>query len=173
MIASTIDRRLDAADPAVWEKDKEVIPEARKKLEGLIAENRDAFSQSIFSMCHLDIIPQNVLWQDGKITFIDWGALSWGDHADEVAYIFAINNLGGDFQKKFLADYQKHVDDSTLKRRIKVYYLKHHIFDFAWSITMLDEEAKRKHGVMAKGEGLYQSFYDIRLKALKDCLLLH
>lgn len=170
MIESTIDRRLNAADPSVYEKGKEVIPEVREKLEKMIKENQEAFSGNVFSMLHLDIIPPNVLWKDEKVTFIDWSALSYGDRADEVAFIFAINNMGADFRKKFLQQYLNHVNDPTLAQRIEVYILKLLLFDFAWSITMLDEEAKGKHGVMAKEKGLYKSFYDVRLKSLKECL---
>jgi aminoglycoside phosphotransferase (APT) family kinase protein len=167
MIANTITKRLEHADPSVFAKDKDVIDEAKERLKSITLRYKDAFSGKEFSLLHLDIIPPNVLWHEDKITFVDWIALSFGDRAEEVAYIFAINNLGEHFQQVFLDEYQKLVSDKVLLERVKVYMLKHKLFDLAWSITMLSDE---KAGKITLQEGSYQSFYDERLTSLKDYL---
>ncbi len=167
MIKNTIDARFDSADPSIYEEDADFINSAREQLKRLIKDNKEKFSENVFSMMHLDLVPPNVIWHDDEITFIDWVSLSYGDRAEEIAYIFAINDLEKDFQKRFLKEYLNHATDTTLIDRIDVYFLKLRIFDLAWSITMLDNESR---GNTLHENSTYKSFYNIRLKALKKCL---
>lgn len=174
-IAHNIENRFQEADPALYEKDNAVIQEARKKLRHQMEEHKDAFSGNDFSYSHNDLVKLNILWKDNQPTVIDWEVPCYGDRADEIAYIFAVNNTSDQFQVKFLEAYEKQldaqsVDDPTFRERLKVYILKHKLFDLAWSISMLDEEQKGTNPLMKQEEGLYRRFYDDRLKSLKDYL---
>src|SRR5579883_1252350 len=134
MISATITARLEKAHIEIYQKDRDVINEAKQKLQQLMEKYKDAFSGNVFSLLHLDIVPSNVLWNNNYITFVDWQSLSFGDRADEVAYIFAINNMDDAFQQTFLEEYKKYIIDETIQSRIIVYTLKLKLFDLAWSI---------------------------------------
>lgn len=169
-IDNTITRWLDEADPSLYAKDKEIIQAAQEELQKQMGKHKDAFSNTTFSYLHNDIVILNVLWNNNQPTLIDWESPSFGDRADEVAYIFAINNTSSEFEQTFLEEYEKYIDDPTLRQRVEVYKLKNRLMDVTWAISKLDEEASGKNPLMKKAEGLYKGFYDIRLKGLKEHL---
>lgn len=169
---NTISRWLNEADPSIYQADQGLIQRAQHELNEQIEQHKEAFSSTTFSYLHNDIVVLNVLWNKDQPTIIDWEVPAFGDRADEVAYIFAINNTSNEFNEVFLEEYEKHVDDPTLRERIEIYKLKNRLLDVAWAISKLDEEAKGQNPLMKREKGLYKGFYDIRLKGLRECLEL-
>jgi aminoglycoside phosphotransferase (APT) family kinase protein len=151
-------------------EDQEIIQRAQDEVQQQLEQHRGAFSGREFSLLHNDIVILNVLWDQQQPMLIDWETPAFGDRADEVAYIFAINNTSKGFRQTFLDEYEKYVDDPTLRERIPVYELKNRFMDVAWAITKLHEEAAGTNPLMKKEEGLYRNFYEKRLRGLKDCL---
>jgi aminoglycoside phosphotransferase (APT) family kinase protein len=170
IIESTILNRLRAAHPSVYAADKTLVDQALHELEKQVAQNKDAFTSSTFSYLHNDIVILNVLWNNDQPTLIDWESPSFGDPADEVAYIFAINNVSSEFQQIFLTEYEQRASEPTLRERIDIYMLKNKLFDVAWAISMLDEKRSNSNPLLEKNYDQYDGFYAVRLQALKDYL---
>ena len=100
---------------------------------------------------------------------IDWTESVYGDPADELSALFAINNVTPEFKEIFLENYLKKRSDSTLNNRISVYVLKNRIADLVWSIKQLErEKSGNQSALLQKEDGVYQGYYNVRLEALRN-----
>ena len=150
IIDTTILARLRSANPSVYAKDRSWIERAQHVLAARIDQHKNAFSGATFSYLHNDIVILNVLWNKGQPTLIDWEVPSFGDPADEVAYIFAINNTSKRFQQVFFDTYEQYIHDATFAERIDIYMLKNRLCDVAWAISMLEEKRTDSNPLMQK-----------------------
>ncbi len=167
LISSTIDNRIAKLNPDIYKNDAQLIHNAIKQLHDWLKISENAFTSTQFSVMHTDIWSLNVIWDEGKPTFIDWEDMCYGDPADEVAYIFAINNVSDHFKKYFLDTYVRSMQDTFFSERLRIYTLKARLFDLIWSIKKLDEEMSNQPGYIQKEKGVYEEYYIVRLNALK------
>jgi aminoglycoside phosphotransferase (APT) family kinase protein len=168
---TTIDVKLDVIDKHEYADSAEIVDAARAKLDTMI--DCDGMASSTFSLLHTDIGSGNVIWrEDGSPIIIDWEELSFGDPADEVAYIFAINNVDDEWQSAFLEQYQHLKTDQLLTTRLPAYILKNRLFDLAWAIGKLHNIRSGAHSGLLQGSlDLYQGYYDVRRDALQKILI--
>ena len=170
LIRTTIDVKLDAIDKREYADSAEIVDAARAKLSTMI--DCDGMASSTFSLLHTDIGSGNVIWcEDGSPVIIDWEELSFGDPADEVAYIFAINNVDDEWQSVFLEQYQLLRTDQLLTTRLPAYMLKNRLFDLAWAIGKMHSIQSGAHSGLLQGSlDLYHGYYDVRRDALQKIL---
>jgi hypothetical protein len=94
----------------------------------------DLFEADLIDEVDLRICPS---WgADGTIKLIDWNA-TFGDPADELAYIFTGNHCSQSFVKTFLKSYRP-PEGSDITARIPAYVLKNLLDDLAWAIEMYE-----------------------------------
>ncbi len=167
LIEGTIDNRISKLNQEIYKDDAQLIHGAIKQLHDWLKVSENAFTSTQFSVLHTDIGSLNVIWKEGKVTFVDWEDMCYGDPADEVAYIFAINNVSDHFKKCFLDTYVHTMQDPFFAERLRIYTLKARLFDLIWSIKKLDEEMSNQSGYIQKEKGVYEGFYIERLNALK------
>lgn len=167
VVKSTITTPLRKAPGDIYSDSAKIIHEAVVRLDVRLVD----FDNKEFSLLHTDIGSGNVLWNNSKPTFIDWEEVTFGDPADEVAYVFAINNLSKTHQSTFLKEYLAHCDDVTLGTRLPLYMLKNRLFDLVWSIGKLSQQASGiESELMSIPNNTYKKFYDERRDALERCL---
>lgn len=116
-----------------------------------------------FRLLHSDINKENIIWKGDIPFFVDWDEKIYGDPADEIAYIFAINNSIKRFRKLFLKEYKKHIWDKHFLERIKIYELKNRLFDVVWALSKLD---KSSDTLKDKRPDVYREFYRVRFGGL-------
>lgn len=144
-----------------------MIQQAIKQLHDSLETSKNAFTGTQFSTLHTDIWSLNVVWNESKPTFVDWEDMCFGDPADELAYILAINNVSEHFKTIFMQAYLQGTHDPFFMERLDIYTLKARLFDLIWSIKKLDEEAQGQPGHIQKAEGIYENFYNVRLVSLR------
>jgi len=147
--------------------DKELINKACSMLQDLLRQDSEvSWSNNTFSLCHGDIGWGNVIWNNSSPYFIDWDDARFGDPADDLAYIFAINDLDEDFQKTFLQAYIEESNDKSVTPRLKAYILSNYLFDVTWSLGRLYKLSQGK-SLIKVSEEKYQEMYEKRLMNLK------
>jgi thiamine kinase-like enzyme len=152
--------------------DSKTVQQARSLLEQKLVANDEPWNQNEFSLCHGDIGVYNVLWTDHNLYLIDWDDARFGDPADDIAYIFAINKVSTHWQDVFLNTYIHAAKAKDIRSRIETYLLKNYLFDVVWAIGKLLEE-KEDRSLIKLAQGEYQIKYEKRLAALKRYLDLH
>lgn len=163
----SITQPIQKANPAIYNNASAVINKSREYLNHMLSQNLAAFTSSSFSLLHTDIGRDNIIWNNEQPSIIDWEEMTFGDPADEVAYVFAINDLNVSAQHIFLERYKTHRTDTTLEVRLPIYILKNRLSDLAWSITKRDRQTLGEEDVLLrKSKELYQEFYDVRLASL-------
>ncbi len=169
MIKSTITDRLTKVRVEIYQDSQALIARGLEKCNDYLA--REEFTGSRFSLLHTDLGEGNVIWSSGEPTIIDWEEITFGDPADEVAYIFAINNLDTQWQSTFLDEYLRAMHDESLTRRIPAYILKNRLFDLRWSISKMAELQSGESPEMLHGSiEEYRGFYNVRRDALEALL---
>jgi thiamine kinase-like enzyme len=149
--------------------DREVISQARRLLQQKITPNDESWNQNKFSLCHGDIGIYNILWEEHDLRLIDWDGARFGDPADDIAYIFAINNVSARWQGTFLDTYIRKSARDDISSRIDMYLLKNYLFDVVWAMDkLLEEQEDRSLIKLARGE--YGTEYEKRVVALKQHL---
>lgn len=149
--------------------DDKTVRRARKLLSQKLDSNDTSWDQDEFSLCHGDIGIYNVLWTTHELHLIDWDGARFGDPADDIAYIFAINNVSTHWHHTFLDAYTHASTGHDVQSRIEIYLLKNYLFDVVWAIgKLLEEQESRSLVKLAPGE--YQAKYEVRLAALKHYL---
>ena len=143
-VESSIIRRLDKIDPLYLAEAEENIKKGLEQINQLSVNNAEFFERHMFSLLHTDVNENNIIWQAGVPVFIDWEDVTYGDPADEIGYIFAINNASQLFKETFLSKYMQLSDDLDIPARVKVYELKNRLFDLIWSIGKLAESDKNR-----------------------------
>jgi len=122
------------------EHDETLVASARSLLGELLAEPDPAWEGNVFSLCHGDIGDGNLLWTTGDVRLIDWDGANFGDPANEIAYIFAINNTDNHFQDVLLEAYlDGAADKEKILKRIPAYVLRNRLFDTVWAIGKMHE----------------------------------
>jgi aminoglycoside phosphotransferase (APT) family kinase protein len=149
--------------------DSKTVLRARKLLDQRLGAEDESWSQNEFSLCHGDIGIYNVLWTDRELSLIDWDGARFGDPADDIAYIFAINNVTADWQNIFLDAYISKSARTDILERVEAYLLKNYLFDVVWALgKLLEEQEDRSLVKLAHGE--YWAMYETRLTALRQYL---
>ena len=150
--------------------DDKTVSRARTLLDRMLNSNNDSWGQNEFSLCHGDIGIYNVLWTEHDLRLIDWDGARFGDPADDIAYIFAINQVSSRWRSSFLNTYSRLSPTQHIQSRIEIYLLKNYLFDVVWSMgKLLEEQENRSLVKLARGE--YQVMYEERLTALKRYLI--
>ncbi|HET7060063.1 MAG TPA: aminoglycoside phosphotransferase family protein [Candidatus Saccharimonadales bacterium] len=166
---SSVVHPLSLIDPKLYDDSSEIIAKAGKLLDSALADLAESFVGREFSLMHTDIGRDNVLWVGNDPKIIDWEEITFGDPADEVSYIFAINNLNEKHQNIFLDEYLSERTDASLKTRLPIYTLKNRLFDLVWSLSKLQQQKSgQEPQLMQKSSELYQQFYDVRREALAN-----
>ncbi len=120
--------------------DERLVAAARNLLGEQLADPDQAWEGNSFSLCHGDIGEGNLLWTADDLWLIDWDGANFGDPANEIAYIFAINNTDVRWQQVFLETYLGGVADmSDILRRLPTYLLRNRLFDTVWAIGKMHE----------------------------------
>ena len=162
----TIDRLRDL-ERTYHEEGIALAEEALDILWGEIERHNGAFQAAADNLCHGEPNPKNVIWNKAGLTLIDWTDWGFGDPADEISFMFAMNNSGEDFQKVFLAEYADERTDVGMATRVRVYILKSRIEDLVWSMQQLEKERLGQHSeFLNQGRETYQEYYRARLGAL-------
>jgi thiamine kinase-like enzyme len=143
-----------------------VIVKACEALEQKLNSPDPSWSQDTFSLGHGDVGIYNVLWSGHDLCLIDWDGARFGDPADDIAYIFAINHVSKQWQATFLDAYFRASKSKDVASRIETYLLKNYIQDVVWAIGKILEEQEGRSLVRLE-KGAYQAMYERRLAALK------
>ncbi len=122
------------------------------------------FWRKTFSMIHGDLNAHNILWRGRNISIIDWEGARYGDPADEIAYIKAINRLTDTQFENFLCGYLPLAPDPDITNRLPTYELKNRIFDVMWAL------GSKQHANTVKEQSYFQRAYDIRATDLRTFL---
>jgi sucrose phosphatase-like protein len=148
--------------------DQNLITMAIEKLSKLLASRKEIFNGETYSLLHGDLNPGNVLWTPDGVRLVDWEDSYYGDRANEVAYIFAINNVSEHFANIFLQEYGKNSTDAVLGKRLPIYLLFNKLFDVVWAAGKLTDA---KNGQDSRGDVPYYSeAYRVRLESLQEHL---
>lgn len=166
-IKATIRSRFQRVPESLISPAAPLIRAAYNEISRSLSDNTAAFAGHTFSLLHSDIGASNLIWHRGKLTVIDWEDAQYGDAADEVAYIFAVGNVGRQFEQTFL---QSYAHDAAFGRRIPAYSLKNRLFDFAWSADRLHAAQSHPSPLLDMRVERYQTYYDVRLEALRQAL---
>lgn len=160
-VAELIDVRYQEVSSVV-DHDRELY----QRVRGLLAEQLQAagssWSGDKFSLCHGDIGEGNILWDDERPYLIDWDGANFGDPANEIGYIFAINNVSPAWQQTFLDAYLQDQPQPTIPQRIDTYILKNRLGDLVWSLGKIEEaKAGSKLGItLEQAQAWYQERRD-------------
>lgn len=120
--------------------DEQLVTAARSLLGELLSDPDPAWEGDVFSLCHGDIGDGNLLWTADDVRLIDWDGANFGDPANEIAYIFAINNTDDHFQSVFLEAYlDGAADKEGMLQRLPAYVLRNRLFDTVWAIGKVHE----------------------------------
>lgn len=166
-VAEFIDKRYrEVADHVPH--DQALFKQARRLLEDRLQAASTSWLSSRFSLCHGDIGDGNVLWEGNTPRLIDWDGANFGDPANEIGYIFAINNVSEDWRRTFLTAYLQHDPESTVIDRIDTHILKNRLADVVWSIGKMHEAAAGS--VVGLTTQQSQELYEERRKNLQAYL---
>lgn len=147
--------------------DAAAVNQAQAILHTLLSgATNSSWDARTFSLCHGDIGAGNIIWADTDLWFIDWDDARFGDPADDIGYIFAINHMGPDFQRTFLDAYSKESKDASIASRTDAYVLKNYLFDVVWAIGKL-YQIKNESSLIEISESQYREMYEQRLSNLK------
>lgn len=137
-VADQIDTRYQAVAMAV-PHDRALFEQARHLLAQQLRSPDTSWDNTTFSLCHGDINAGNLLWTARGLRLIDWDGANFGDPANDVAYIFAINNVSHRWQQQFLDSYLQANPQPDISPRLDTYILKNRLADLVWSIGKIHE----------------------------------
>ncbi|HEX6461656.1 MAG TPA: aminoglycoside phosphotransferase family protein [Candidatus Saccharimonadales bacterium] len=149
--------------------DDKTVSLARELLGQQLTSSDASWNQTEFSLCHGDLNIYNLLWAKNHLCLIDWDDARFGDPADDVAYIFAVNHASEAWRDTFLDAYLRVSGRNDILARINTYLLKNYLFDVVWSLGKLLEEQKGRSLIKLK-QGAYRAMHEQRLEALKRYL---
>jgi thiamine kinase-like enzyme len=85
--------------------------------------------------CHNDLVPENILFVDGRMQFIDWEYSGMNDPAWDVASFFLESEFSPEAMKGFIAAYLAEAADSPeFMFRVRAYQV---LQDYLWSLWSL------------------------------------
>jgi aminoglycoside phosphotransferase (APT) family kinase protein len=124
MIEYSIQRYLAPLKQTTYQECSQLVQQAQSRIAVEMSKAARPFAGSLFSLLHTDIGAGNVLWAGQVVTLIDWEEITFGDPADEVSYIFMVNNLTSAHQDEFLSSYFAIKADESLTQRLIAYTFK-------------------------------------------------
>jgi aminoglycoside phosphotransferase (APT) family kinase protein len=163
MVHESVTVRLNRFDISPYPEATELLGSGIQVLRTMLDEEADQFRtpNRPFSLQHHDCNEGNVLWlADGTPILIDWNP-TFGDPADELAYIFTDNRCNQKFVETFLQNYQPPAGSGDVAARIPMYVLKNLLDDLAWAIEMRELHAEEE----------WEVIYQQRLTNLSSYLL--
>ena len=132
-------------------EDIKTIEKVKQRLLGSLSESEESFQNKSFSLIHYDLNPENIVkTKDGKMVILDWRQASIGDRAMDVAKLFMKSNFSQTQKKLFLEKYEDTVKDSTIEKRIDVYYPLIRLASLLWRVRFMTKDVKR-HPEVGKG----------------------
>ncbi len=156
MIYESVHVRLGRFDVGSYSEAIELLGIGLRFLPDLLDEQADEFRQPDRSLGlqHHDLNYENALWcPNGTLKIIDWNP-TFGDPADELAYIFTDNHCSSAFIETFLQHYRPPAGSGDVVARIPVYVLKNLLDDMAWTIEMRELHPKEEKWITAYHERL-------------------
>lgn len=145
-----------------------LVQMALTRLEADLKRESAAFAGVTRSLIHSDPNPENVIWHEKGITFVDWSGAGIGDPADEISFMFVGNAVSDEFKWVFMEEYLGLRPDASLPVRIEVYVLKSLIEDLVWVMSQLERERLGTLSrFLTREEGTYQRHFEIRFQALR------
>jgi len=163
MIHESVHVRLSRFDTRPYPAAMAMLRDGTQVLRNSLARQAGHFRRpnQVFSLQHHDCNQDNVLWcSNGSPKLIDWNP-TFGDPADELAYIFTDNHCSQSFTELFLQGYQAPRGSGDVTDRIPVYVLKNLLDDLAWAIEMRE---------LHPGDLAWNAVYQQRLGAM-SCYL--
>lgn len=93
-----------------------------------------------FTPCHNDLVPENILFHNGSMFFIDWEYSGMNDPAFDIAAFLLESNLNENEQHLFFHYYYTGSDLEEFKKRVYLYQFTQDVLWFIW--TLVKEENK-------------------------------
>lgn len=105
----------------------------------------------LLSPCHNDLVPENILWKENNIYFIDWEYSGMNDPLFDIAAFLLESRLNETNTMKFLGYYLNTSSDKYIKSaliKIRDYQFTQDILWFVW--TLVKEENQEFFGDYGK-----------------------
>ncbi len=107
-----------------------------------------------FSLIHYDPCVDNILFHKGKVRYIDWEYMGYGDNARDVSLLFYYGyrcmpwfiNLEGKRFEYYLNTYLKYNPDKTLRQRVFAWQVFHMLTDYLYILWKIKNYHKEKTG---------------------------
>jgi thiamine kinase-like enzyme len=105
-----------------------------------VEKNQTSMPVGINAQLHGDLSNNFIIDSNKKIWLIDWENSEFGDIADEICWLFYVNDFTPDSQMLFFHEYQKSFEVSQqirFKDITKVYFASYPVFDICWGIDQM------------------------------------
>src|SRR5574344_605152 len=142
MMFFKLDIYKKSVDPTLYIKDSyesKVIKEVRK-----------IFAKTPMTICHNDLVKDNLLFKFNGLTIIDWEYASMNNPLFDLASFVSENNLNNEQEEFFLKKYFGYKYNSIKKKRVELFMRFQDILFYYWALLLKNKRGDEIYSKIAE-----------------------
>jgi len=116
----------------------------------VIKEVRKIFAKSPLTLCHNDLVKDNLLFKFSNVVFIDWEYGSMNNPYFDLASFISENNLSEEQEEYFLSKYFGYKYNTIRKKRVDLFIAFQDILFYYWAQFMFARRHDEIYNIIAK-----------------------
>jgi thiamine kinase-like enzyme len=116
----------------------------------VIKEVRKIFAKTPMTICHNDLVKDNLLFKFNGLTIIDWEYASMNNPLFDLASFVSENNLNNEQEEFFLKKYFGYKYNSIKKKRVELFMRFQDILFYYWALLLKNKRGDEIYSKIAE-----------------------